>query len=233
MVAHTTTASKRSGMYFYYACRTPYVKGRGSCPGAKHLSADNLEVKVWEAVSGLLKDPERLRAGLDAMLEQERAAWRGNPDKETELWAGKLAEAERMIRGYQEQAAKGYMTLEELGVALEELEKTRQTAERELTTLRSRKEHLDELERDRDALLESYARMVPEDTPLYQKNQALYGVFLTRERARLDELTRLIERGQVRPLVEEVLDLREVGRAHERLDSGHGRGKVVLRVAEV
>jgi NADPH:quinone reductase len=29
-----------------------------------------------------------------------------------------------------------------------------------------------------------------------------------------------------------VLDLREVGRAHERLDSGHGRGKVVLRVAE-
>ena len=57
-------------------------------------------------------------------------------------------------------------------------------------------------------------------------------MFLTRERARLDELTRLIKRGQVRPLVEEVLDLREVGSAHERLDSGHGRGKVVLRVAE-
>jgi NADPH:quinone reductase len=69
-------------------------------------------------------------------------------------------------------------------------------------------------------------------TLLYRKNQTLYGVFLTRERARLDELTRLIERGLVRPLVEEVLDLREVGRAHERLDSGHGRGKVVLRVAE-
>jgi len=50
-------------------------------------------------------------------------------------------------------------------------------------------------------------------------------VFLTRERARLDELTRLIKRGQVRPLVEEVLDLREVGRAHEKLDSGHGRGR--------
>jgi site-specific DNA recombinase len=163
MVAHTTTPSKRSGMYFYYACRTPYVKGRSSCLGAKHLSAGKLEKRVWEAVSGLLKDPDRLRAGLDAMLEQERAAWRGNPDKETDLWAGKLAEAERMRRGYQEQAAKGYMTLEELGTALEELEKTRQTAERELTTLRSRKEHLDELERDRDAILESYARMVPEE----------------------------------------------------------------------
>ena len=69
-------------------------------------------------------------------------------------------------------------------------------------------------------------------TPLYQKNQTLYGVFLTRERARLEEMGTLIERGQARPLVAEVLPLEEVGKAHERLDSGHGRGKVVLRVVE-
>jgi NADPH2:quinone reductase len=69
-------------------------------------------------------------------------------------------------------------------------------------------------------------------TPLYQKNQTLYGVFLTRERARLEEMGTLIERGQVRPLVDEVLPLEEVGKAHERLDSRHGRGKVVLRVVE-
>jgi NADPH2:quinone reductase len=69
-------------------------------------------------------------------------------------------------------------------------------------------------------------------TPHYQKNQTLYGVFLTRERARLEEMGALIERGQVRPLVAEVRPLEEVGKAHERLDSGHGRGKVVLRVGE-
>jgi NADPH2:quinone reductase len=69
-------------------------------------------------------------------------------------------------------------------------------------------------------------------TPLYRKNQTLYGVFLTRERARLEEMSGLIERGLARPLVAEVLPLEEVGKAHERLDSGHGRGKVVLRVAE-
>jgi NADPH2:quinone reductase len=69
-------------------------------------------------------------------------------------------------------------------------------------------------------------------TPLYVNNQTLYGVLLLRERARLDEMTRLFERGQIKPLVEETLDLSEVGKAHERLDSGHGRGKVVLRVAE-
>jgi len=69
-------------------------------------------------------------------------------------------------------------------------------------------------------------------TPLYRNNQTLYGVFLTRERARLEEMSRLIERGLVRPLVAEVLPLEEVGKAHERLDSGHGGGKVVLRVAQ-
>jgi NADPH2:quinone reductase len=54
-----------------------------------------------------------------------------------------------------------------------------------------------------------------------------------RERARLDEMSSLLERGQIRPLVGEVLDLNRVGEAHERLDSGHGRGKVVLRASEV
>jgi NADPH2:quinone reductase len=42
----------------------------------------------------------------------------------------------------------------------------------------------------------------------------------------------LIERGLVKPLVEDVLPLDEVGWAHERLESGHGRGKIVLQVAE-
>jgi NADPH:quinone reductase len=69
-------------------------------------------------------------------------------------------------------------------------------------------------------------------TPAYQLNQTIYGIFLTRERRRLDEITRLLERGLVRSLVDEVLPLNEVGKAHERLESGHGRGKVVLRVAE-
>ncbi len=69
-------------------------------------------------------------------------------------------------------------------------------------------------------------------TPLYVNNQTLNGVLLLRERARLDEMSRLFERGQMKPLLDEVLDLNEVGKAHERLDSGHGRGKVVLQVAE-
>lgn len=67
---------------------------------------------------------------------------------------------------------------------------------------------------------------------LYLKNQTLHGVFLTRERARLEALKTLIERKQLRPIVGEVLPLERAVDAHRRLDSGHGRGKIVLRLAE-
>ncbi len=66
---------------------------------------------------------------------------------------------------------------------------------------------------------------------MYPCNQTLHGVFLTRERRRLEEMTLLLERKQLKPLVEEVLPLERVADAHRRLDSGHGRGKLVLTVA--
>jgi NADPH:quinone reductase-like Zn-dependent oxidoreductase len=65
-------------------------------------------------------------------------------------------------------------------------------------------------------------------TPLYQRNQQLHGIMLTRERRRLEELTPVFERRQARPVVEEVLPLEQVRKAHERLDSGPGRGKTIL-----
>lgn len=53
-----------------------------------------------------------------------------------------------------------------------------------------------------------------------------------REAERLREMARAIEQGLIRSLVDRVLPLEEVRQAHERLDSGHGTGKIVLRVAE-
>lgn len=66
---------------------------------------------------------------------------------------------------------------------------------------------------------------------LYQKNITLYGIFLTRERRRLDEMRPLFERQQARPLIDSVLPLEEVAQAHRRIDSRHGHGKIVLQVA--
>jgi NADPH2:quinone reductase len=65
-------------------------------------------------------------------------------------------------------------------------------------------------------------------TPLYQRNQQLHGILLTRERARLTEMTPVFERGQARPVLTEVLRLEDIRQAHERLDSGHGTGKTIL-----
>ena len=62
------------------------------------------------------------------------------------------------------------------------------------------------------------------------KNLTLLGIFLTREAQRLRDMSLLIEQGKMRPLVDQVLPLEEVRRAHERLESGHGTGKIVLRV---
>ena len=63
------------------------------------------------------------------------------------------------------------------------------------------------------------------------KNLTLFGIFLTREAQRLQELTKLLEQGSMQPLIDQVLPLEQVCTAHERLDSGHGTGKIVLRVA--
>lgn len=69
-------------------------------------------------------------------------------------------------------------------------------------------------------------------TPLYLKNQTLHGVFLTREGRRLEELAHLVEQGKLTPLVDAVLPLEQAAEAHRRLDTGHGRGKVVLELAQ-
>ncbi len=62
------------------------------------------------------------------------------------------------------------------------------------------------------------------------KNLTIYGIFLTRERKRLEEMTAVIEQGKMHPLIDEVLPLEQVGKAHERLDSGHGTGKIILKI---
>jgi hypothetical protein len=120
-----------------------------------------LATRVWDLISGLLKDPRRLKAGLEEMIEQERAGLRGDPDQEAKSWLAKLAEVDQERRGYLRLAAKGHLTDEELDEALAELEDARETAEKELRAVRAHRDVLEALERDKDALLESYARMTP------------------------------------------------------------------------
>ncbi len=53
------------------------------------------------------------------------------------------------------------MTLEELSEKLEKLDETRKTAKRELRALENQQESIEELERDKEALLDHYANIAP------------------------------------------------------------------------
>ena len=69
-------------------------------------------------------------------------------------------------------------------------------------------------------------------TLLYRNNITLHGVFITRDRKRLDEMREVFERRLAKPVIDKVLPLEEVSKAHERMESHHGLGKIVLRVTE-
>jgi NADPH:quinone reductase-like Zn-dependent oxidoreductase len=56
-------------------------------------------------------------------------------------------------------------------------------------------------------------------------------VFLVRPNSEmLDEIGKLIEAGKIKPVVSEVLPLAEAAKAHQQIETGHTRGKIVLKV---
>lgn len=66
------------------------------------------------------------------------------------------------------------------------------------------------------------------------KNSAYHFVFTRQNRGKLDALTRLVERGQVKPVIGATLPLARMGEAHDLLENGSARGlrgKVVIDVA--
>jgi DNA repair ATPase RecN len=118
---------------------------------------------VWEFVSGVMKNPERIRAGMNALIEQRRHGMHGDPEREAKAWLEKIAEVDGKRARYQDMAAEGLITFDELREKLAGLAETRETAERELEALRDRQEEAEELERDRNALLASWTDATPED----------------------------------------------------------------------
>jgi site-specific DNA recombinase len=88
----TTTVSSTG---LYYRCRRRIMYGKDVCDMKKHLRADLVEPLVWEGVSEVLGEPERLRRGLQRMLEKEREASAANHEGEVRIWQEKLSEIKR------------------------------------------------------------------------------------------------------------------------------------------
>ena len=60
------------------------------------------------------------------------------------------------------------------------------------------------------------------------KNLTIHFVFSPHYRAKLDALTKLIERTQLRPVIDLTMPWDQVVQAHQRLEWGGMRGKIVL-----
>jgi site-specific DNA recombinase len=145
--------------YFYYRCSKRWQDG--TCDHEKSHRADELERLVWNFVSGLLKEPDRLREGLEEMIKRERDGLLGDANQESKTWENKLAEVNRKRAHFQDMAAEELIPFGELRDKLAALEETRKTAQRQMAALKARRKRLAELERDREILMKRYAGMVP------------------------------------------------------------------------
>ncbi len=130
------------------------------CSNYRHYRA---EEQVWQEVRTLLRDPGRLRAGMDTVIEMHRSALRGYPEREAKTWLDKLAEVDCKRARYQEMAAERLITFDELREKLADLQEIRIVAERALEEVQGRAGRISELERDQEALLASYEAMALEE----------------------------------------------------------------------
>jgi len=156
----THTAKRDDKLYHYYRCHRNVDYGRHSCR-QRMERAQKAEEAMWAFVSKILKDPGRILAGIDALIERKRAELRGDPKREAKAWLERIAEVDQERRGYLKLAATGRMSEEELDEALADLEVTRRTAKRELEAIGGRREEIEELEHDREAVKASWAAAVP------------------------------------------------------------------------
>jgi hypothetical protein len=161
MQTNTAHANSASGPYHYYRCKRATAYGPGAC-SKKAIRVEKVEPLVWEFISGMLKDPERIRRGAEALIRRERDGAHTDPAREAETWEAKLAECARLRMAYQEQQAAGLMTLDELRSRLEELDETRRVAETELAALHRSRERTKKLKEDLEIVLASLSEAIPE-----------------------------------------------------------------------
>jgi site-specific DNA recombinase len=151
----------------YYRCHHRARNGAETCPNKKLHRAEKIEAEVWEELSALLKDPERLRLGIERMVEDERKAIRHDPTHELRYWHGELEKIGQMRSGYLDQQAEGIISMAELKGKLAALDERRAMAERELEKLTHHQERMAELERDAEELMTLYREQAREGLDLY------------------------------------------------------------------
>ena len=87
-------------------------------------------------------------------------------------------------------------------------------------------------------IIRSYGRLVSivdVTTPqtllaAWDKNLTIHFVFTSQQSHKLNSLKRLIDRKQLFPIIDRVMPLHQIAKAHQRIEQGSTRGKIVLKV---
>jgi site-specific DNA recombinase len=146
----------------YYRCGKRYRLGTHACSQGRNFRAEDTERKVWDFVSSVLKDPERLRLGVDEMLDREKALSSRTSDEDAEGWLKKLSELEVQEERLLDLYLEGKLESDRYESRVTQLKRSRMTVQEELEHIRNRTARIERLEQDRDALLNHYARIAVE-----------------------------------------------------------------------
>ena len=76
----------------------------------------------------------------------------------------------------------------------------------------------------------SIVRIPAEIEKAFFKNIDIYPVFVQSSRYKLDAIRNLIERKQLKPVIDSIMLLSDVVKAHKKIEAGGVRGKIVLEV---
>jgi hypothetical protein len=163
--------------YHYYRCQNATTH-KELCHYRRSYRADRVEEKVWGLISGFLKEPQKLEAGLEEMVRREERSLNRDPRMEVEIWRAKISGAQERRRRCQEMAAEGLIDFGELREMLSELDEEKKVAEREIESLQKKGERLDAMRCNKDALLTNMAEMTPRliDELAPEEKHRIYGM---------------------------------------------------------
>ncbi len=149
------------------------------CFVTRTVWAEEAEAEVWEFVRSVLTDPARLVAGLEKMHENEAKSIAGaSTEVEEASWLNRISEIERKEERLLDLRLEGDITAEQFRAKSPALQENREAAKAGLEAVRLRRPRREDFERDKAALLEYHARLVPEDLDCLasQQRHTLYRI---------------------------------------------------------
>ncbi len=169
----------------YYRCTGRYNGGvENRCSASRTVRAEKAEAEIWEFVRSVLTDPALLVAGLEKMHKNEARPVAGaSGEEEVASWLNRISEIERKEERLLDLCLEGDITAEQFRAKSTAFQENREAARLRL----SRRE---DFERDKEALLEYHARLVPVDLDglASEQSRTLYRMMRLKVLARDGEL---------------------------------------------